>query len=87
MSDRPTVLDGVIHGKTIELKQEPGLPEGQCVQIAIRPSEEIPSETPPPDEPPAWLERLDVDPAIAPGKLLIKGTRLLAEDLRWARVS
>jgi uncharacterized protein (DUF433 family) len=57
------------------------LPEGQRVQIAIRPFEETPSETPPLDEPPAWLERLDVDPALAPGKLVIKGTRLLAEDL------
>ena len=27
------------------------------------------------------MERLDVDPTIAPGKLLIKGTRLLADDL------
>ncbi len=31
--------------------------------------------------PPGWLERLDVDPAVRPGKYVVKGTRLLAEDL------
>ena len=56
-------LQGVIHGRTIELEQEVGLAEGQRV------------------DPPAWLERLVVDPAVNPGKLVIKGTRLLADDL------
>jgi uncharacterized protein (DUF433 family) len=66
-----TAIQGVIRGKMIELEQEPGLPEGQKVAVEIRPVEEAPR----------WLERLIVDPAIMSGKLLIKGTRLLAEDL------
>ncbi|MBV8130480.1 MAG: hypothetical protein JO114_22755 [Planctomycetaceae bacterium] len=49
-----SALQGVIHGKTIELEQEPGLPEGQRVTVEIRPL----------DEPPAWLERFVVDPLV-----------------------
>lgn len=71
MAMNSTTLRGVVHGKTIELEQEPGLPDGQNVSVQVRPEE----------APPAWLERLTVDPSIALGKLLIKGTRLLAEDL------
>jgi uncharacterized protein (DUF433 family) len=33
------------------------------------------------DEPPAWLGRLVVDPAVNPAKLVIQGTRLLVDDL------
>lgn len=64
------VLKGVIHGKTIELEQEPELPDGQRVSIQVEP-----------DEPPKWLERFTVDPSIALGKLLVKGTPLRVEDL------
>ena len=39
MSDR-TVLTGVIHGRTIELEQEPGLPDGQQVTVVLRPKNE-----------------------------------------------
>ena len=66
-----TVLKGVIHGKTIELEQESELPDGQRVSVHVEPEE----------SPPGWLERLTVDPSIALGKLLIRGTRLLAEDV------
>lgn len=66
-----TVLKGVIHGRTIELEQEPELPDGQKVSVQVQPE----------DAPPKWLEHLTVDPSIAVGKLLIKGTRLLAEDM------
>jgi uncharacterized protein (DUF433 family) len=62
---------GVIHGKTIELEQELGLAEGQRVAVDVHVV----------DEPPAWLERLVVDPAVNPAKLVIKGTRLLVDDL------
>ena len=62
-----SALQGVIHGKTIELEQEPGLPEGQRVTVEVRPL----------DEPPAWLERFVVDPSVQPGKFVIKGTGLL----------
>ena len=65
-----TLLTGVIRGRTIELEQEPELPDGQRVSVQVEP-----------DEPPKWLERFTVDPAIALGKLLVKGTRLRVEDL------
>jgi uncharacterized protein (DUF433 family) len=71
MSNSMSTLWGVIHGKTIELEQEPGLPDGMKVSVQLRPEE----------PPPKWLERLIVDPAIAPGKLLIQGTRLFADDM------
>jgi len=64
------ILKGVIRGKTIELEQEPELPDGQRVSVQVEP-----------DEPPKWLERFTVDPAIVLGKLLVKGTRLHVEDL------
>lgn len=64
-------IHGVIHGKTIELEREPGLPAGQRIAVDVRPL----------DEPPAWLERFVVDPAVRPGKFVIKGTRLMVDDL------
>lgn len=33
----PTIVKGVIHGKTIELEHEPGLPEGQAVTVTLEP--------------------------------------------------
>jgi hypothetical protein len=66
-----SIIQGVIHGKTIELENEPGLPEGQRVAVEIRPV----------GEPPAWLKRFVVDPSVRPGKFVIKGTRLLLDDL------
>jgi hypothetical protein len=35
MSEMTTVLRGVVHGKTIELEEEPGLPDGQIVTITV----------------------------------------------------
>ena len=71
-----TVLNGVIHGRTIELEQEPELPDGQRVSVQIQPE----------DGPPKWLERFTVDPSVALGKLIIQGTRLLVEDVsNWSR--
>lgn len=35
MSSSITTFRGVVHGKTIELEQEPGLPDGQPVTVAI----------------------------------------------------
>ena len=71
MSSSISTVWGVIHGKTIVLDQESGLPDGVKVSVQLRPEE----------PPPEWLERLTVDRSVAPGKLLIKGTRLLVEDL------
>jgi uncharacterized protein (DUF433 family) len=64
-------IQGVIHGKTIELERESGLPEGQRVAVEVSPL----------DERPGWLERFVVDPTAAPGKFAIQGTRLLVDDV------
>jgi uncharacterized protein (DUF433 family) len=64
-------MQGVIRGRNIELETDSGLPEGQRVAVEVRPIE----------EPPTWLQRLAVDPAVRPGKFVIKGTRLLVDDL------
>ena len=37
MNETPTVWRGILHGKTIELEQEPGLPEGQPVSVTDQP--------------------------------------------------
>jgi hypothetical protein len=37
MSNR-TVLKGVIHGRTVQLEEEPGLPDGQQVTVVLRPA-------------------------------------------------
>ncbi len=67
-------LQGVIHGKTIELEREPGLPEGQRVAVEVRPV----------DESPAWLRRFTVDPSIRTGKFVVKGTAILVDDMvQW----
>jgi hypothetical protein len=39
MGNQGKVLKGVVHGKLIELEREPGLPEGQRVDVTIEPSE------------------------------------------------
>ena len=30
------VIQGVVHGKTIELKESPGVPDGQEVEVVVR---------------------------------------------------
>jgi hypothetical protein len=30
------VIHGVVHGKTIELKESPGVPDGQEVEVVVR---------------------------------------------------
>jgi uncharacterized protein (DUF433 family) len=78
-----TTLRGVVHGRTIELVREPGLPDGQAVTVEIEPV----TETGPTPaglaavSPPGWLERLEVNPGAGAGRLVIKGTRLPAEAL------
>jgi hypothetical protein len=42
MSLAPVILKGVVHGKTIELEQDSGLPDGQAVAVSLRPAGEIP---------------------------------------------
>jgi hypothetical protein len=38
MAEAPEHLRGVIHGRTIELDQEPGLAEGEVVFVTVRPA-------------------------------------------------
>jgi uncharacterized protein (DUF433 family) len=78
-----TTFRGVVRGRTIERNQEPGLPEGQAVTVEIEPVAEAGSAPPgaAAASPPEWLERLEVNPTVAPGRLVIKGTRLPAETL------
>jgi len=65
-------LRGVIHGKSIELEQESGLPDGQRVAVDVRPLQEPTA---------SWLNRFGLDPARKRGKFVIKGTGLLVDDL------
>jgi MoxR-like ATPase len=37
MAATPGVLTGIIHGKTIELDETTGLPDGQLVRVTIQP--------------------------------------------------
>ena len=39
MTHISAVLKGIVHGKTIELEQEPGLPDGQEVSVVVQPLE------------------------------------------------
>jgi hypothetical protein len=45
-----TIIQGVIHGKTIELDQEPGLPDGQQVEVTVMPLRKGQSARLPPGE-------------------------------------
>jgi hypothetical protein len=36
MANNSAVLTGVIHGKTIELHEDPGLPDGQTVSVTVQ---------------------------------------------------
>lgn len=36
MTTGPVIAKGIIHGKTIELDQEPGIPEGQVVSVILK---------------------------------------------------
>lgn len=73
---------GVVHGKTIELDQEPGLPDGETVTVAIqrlpRP-QASPQELAPKVE--SWCERIVFDKTASPTEKVVQGTRLLAESL------
>ena len=75
----PTALTGIIHGRNIELAQDTGLPDGQEVEVEIHPIQLKPMATALPV--PSWLARLEVNPGVRPGKFVVKGTQLLADEL------
>lgn len=76
------VFKCVIHGKTIELDREPGLPDGQAVTVAIQQVIGPPLEQPGPAPPvESWCNRIIFDKAVSPTEKVVRGTRLLAEAL------
>lgn len=78
-----SVFKGVVHGKTIELEREPGLPDGQSVSVAIQPLGGMPKPEGKANIPPVetWMDRLIYDRAVDPDERIVKGTRLAAEAL------
>ncbi len=38
MTTGAVIVKGVVHGKSIELDREPGIPEGQVVSVVLRPA-------------------------------------------------
>jgi len=76
-------MQGVIHGKTIELEKEPGLPDGQAVAVTIQRlvlgQAGVPQEPLPKVE--TWCQRIVFDSAVSPTEKVVKGTSLLAEPL------
>jgi uncharacterized protein (DUF433 family) len=78
-----TMIQGVIHGRTIELQEEPGLPDGQAVEVNIQRIEPFSAETSPDRIPlvESWMDRLVFDQAIHPTERIVKGTHLESEAL------
>jgi hypothetical protein len=47
MTHASAVFKGIVHGKTIELEQEPGFPDGQGVSVIVQPLEATERRLPP----------------------------------------
>jgi hypothetical protein len=47
MASVPQIFEGIVHGRTIELSQESGLPEGQAVSVIVKPVEAQAEHLPP----------------------------------------
>ena len=76
-------VHGVIHGKTIELNEAPGQPDGEPVLVTI---EQVPTnassgreEDLPRVE--TWVDRIVFDSAALPDERIVKGTKVSAELL------
>ena len=78
-----TIVKGVVHGKTIELDREPGLPDGVAVTVAIQQDSMPPSGSPQEPLPrvETWSHRIVFDSRVSPTEKVVKGTHLLAETL------
>jgi uncharacterized protein (DUF433 family) len=74
-----TTFRTTLHGRCIELPWELWPPEGHVIEVTIKTCPEI--EGSPERLPPEWLERFEVNPAVVPGELVIKGTELHADAL------
>jgi hypothetical protein len=78
------MFQGVIHGRTIELQEEPGLPDGQAVAVTIQRIEPS-SAAARPDHIPqveSWVGRLIFDRAVHPTERIVKGTPLVVSGDR-----
>jgi hypothetical protein len=69
----------VIHGKTVELEQEPDWPEGERVAVTIQQAVASNTGTIPSVE--QWAVRLVFDSTVSPTERIVKGTQLSAEML------
>jgi hypothetical protein len=78
-----TTIQGIIHGKTIELSEAPCLPDGEAVVVSIeriaKPASVASAEELPRVE--DWTDRLLFDSSIPVSGRIVKGTRLSAEAL------
>lgn len=74
-----TTFRTTVHGRTIELPWDLGLPENHIIEVTIRTRPDV--ESPPEPPPPWWLERLEIEPTGTPGRFVVKGTQLRAETL------
>jgi uncharacterized protein (DUF433 family) len=77
------VLQGVVHGRIIELERDLGVPDGETVTVTVQYAkvgspEEFPEDLPRSE---LWAERLVFDPSVLPGERVVKGTKLAAEPL------
>src|SRR5581483_9431924 len=73
-----STIQGVIHGKTIELNEETGLPDGEVVKVSSQRMDKAPDDLPRAE---LWMDRLVFDSAVHPYYRVVKGTRLIAEAL------
>jgi uncharacterized protein (DUF433 family) len=78
-----TIIQGVIHGRTIELQEESGLPDGQTVAVTIQRIEQPSAPARPGHIPPveSWMDRLIFDSTVHPTERIVKGTSLQVEAL------
>ena len=76
---RLSALRGVIHGRTIELESEPGLPDGQQVSVTVEVKEE-PCVTPLTDMQRRWAEAEKEVANLLPGEGLKRSFGGWAED-------
>src|SRR5262245_26870194 len=84
MTQWTATLKGTARGKTIELEEDPGLPDGQAVTVTVLCTKPEPPDEPIPEDFPRaelWIDRLIFDSSVRPGERIVKGTNLAAEAL------
>ena len=83
MANACSVLKGIIHGKTIELESEPGLPDGQEVTVRIQPVAVLNPSAPPfvsAEAQRRWEEAWAQSKDLPPGEGLRRSAGGWAED-------